>query len=267
MTEREIEAAELLSCLSQTIQTKHQSEKTFIGRIQEISVVNSAIKSIGDVIESGKNKSSVLKFSADAIHSSAKSIIDNTCRAAAAIPVIEGNAKKMDQFACRQLDKWEKANFHQYLSDESIKILKFCFQLLKSATAHIDNQISILKNATTTLIKKDFLFSQNLYKIVSSVKNEVIITLRKIVDTIGRVAGRALPGEAKSLVRNFILSLPGIWASVNKCIPANTLEEESLRVITLAEESNDMLKKAMLVFQQTVEAAEYMIGVVKWKKD
>ena len=51
--------------------------------------------------------------------------------------------------------------------------------------------------------------SDSMMAFVGAVKRQVVETLRRIVDLIGRYAAIYLPGDARQSVRGFILSLPG----------------------------------------------------------
>lgn len=56
----------------------------------------------------------------------------------------------------------------------------------------------------------------SLLALASSVKKEVVETLRKVVEVIGKYAGNALPLEARNAVRGFILDLPSRWVSFTR---------------------------------------------------
>ncbi|KAL0097640.1 transcription factor Opi1-domain-containing protein [Phycomyces blakesleeanus] len=119
---------------------------------------------------------------------------------------------------------------------------------------------------------------------LSSIKKDIVETLRKVVDVISRYAGTSLPQHAKVAVRGFILNLPGRWASLNDIhstatSPASSpmlgprthescdmnglprvgnkrQEETAIRLLTFGQESVDMLQSISSVFSETVERAE-----------
>lgn len=105
---------------------------------------------------------------------------------------------------------------------------------------------------------------------------EVVETLRKIVDIVGKYAGMGLSLESRMLIRNGILSLPNRWSKITESVSGNTSNPSSLAqeskpsesaekrearlVMALAEESNYMLKSTMSVVGKTVQAAERLFG-------
>jgi Transcription factor Opi1 len=48
----------------------------------------------------------------------------------------------------------------------------------------------------------------NLVGIVNAVKREIVETIRRVVDVVGRYAGYYLPSDSRQSVRSFILDLP-----------------------------------------------------------
>lgn len=101
-----------------------QSHSAFISRVSQHPVVNSTLRTINEVYSSSKNTSSVLKYSAETMESSFKSIIDNTK------PVLdrfEPRLGQLDNFACKQLDRLEKTYpsfFPSANSDENPEVMK-----------------------------------------------------------------------------------------------------------------------------------------------
>lgn len=51
---------------------------------------------------------------------------------------------------------------------------------------------------------------------LAAIKGDVVNTIKGVVDVVGKYAGAALPEQARSSVKAFILSLPARWATVNK---------------------------------------------------
>ncbi|KAI7862533.1 transcription factor Opi1-domain-containing protein [Spinellus fusiger] len=119
--------------------------------------------------------------------------------------------------------------------------------------------------------------------VLSTIKKDIVETLRKVVDVISRYAGSSLPQHAKVTVRGFILNLPGRWASLNDIHSTTTSpasspmlgprlngsdtphtapvetkrhEETAIRLLTFGQESVDMLQSITDVFSDTVERAE-----------
>ncbi|ORX85576.1 Opi1-domain-containing protein [Basidiobolus meristosporus CBS 931.73] len=162
-------------------------------------------------------------------------------------------------------------------SEESMKALKYCLQWLQFASHNIDTQIGLLREFLLRLSQPDSNSSAIAVAspTLASIKREVIETLRKVVDVVGRYAGACLPGEARNRVRNFILNLPGRWATINmysaspspasspllaptspNATPSQNMSESAHRILTLATESLLMLQSVAGIFKDSVERAE-----------
>jgi hypothetical protein len=50
--------------------------------------------------------------------------------------------------------------------------------------------------------------SDNIKILISSVKREIVETIRRVVDMLGKYSSQYLPMDAKQNVRSFILNLP-----------------------------------------------------------
>src|SRR3954451_4212099 len=106
---------------------------------------------------------------------------------------------------------------------------------------------------------------------LSSIKKEVIDTLRKVIEVVSKYAGACLPEQAKEKVRSFILNLPTRWASINYTEhssspspisspqlapanghPLNQTTDYARRLLSLATESLDMLSSVAGIFGETV---------------
>jgi hypothetical protein len=124
---------------------------------------------------------------------------------------------------------------------------------------------------------------------LAAIKREIVETLRKVVEVIGRYAGACLPREARSTVRSFILGLPGRWVSLysdlytvssvtstpcqsplltpttppSMMLPGSqtrmTPVDSANRVLALATESLLMLKSVAGVFGETKDRAETLV--------
>ncbi|KAI0225070.1 transcriptional regulator opi1 [Massospora cicadina] len=154
------------------------------------------------------------------------------------------------------------------VSEESMKSLRYCQQWLSYASAHIGRQIQLLTNyiasmsASSSTAVATFSPTSNF---LAAIKKEVVATLRKVVDVVGRYAGAGLPGEARLSVRNFILSLPGrqlhpcsspLLTPTSSSLNSPTVltpTEHANRVLTLASESMTMLQNVGDIFKDTVD--------------
>ncbi|KAK9764834.1 transcriptional regulator opi1 [Basidiobolus ranarum] len=166
-------------------------------------------------------------------------------------------------------------------SEESMKALKYCLQWLQFASHNIETQIGFLRQFLLNLSQP----ASNSTEItvvssttLESIKREVVETLRKVVEVVGRYAGSCLPGEARNRVRNFILNLPGRWATVNMhsattspnsspllapTSPAahtsQNMSASAHKILTLATESLLMLLSVTGIFKDSVERAELWV--------
>ncbi|KAM0755658.1 Opi1-domain-containing protein [Meredithblackwellia eburnea MCA 4105] len=104
------------------------------------------------------------------------------------------------------------------VSEESLKSLRYCLQWLLYATAHLDVQITTLRDFISSLrqhpheARSDALITSSAAHL-ARIKHDVVETIRKVVDVVSKYAGAALPEQAKRYVRQSILSLPMKWAT------------------------------------------------------
>lgn len=106
------------------------------------------------------------------------------------------------------------------VSEESLKSLRYCLQWLLYATAHLDHQITILRDFILSLHHHPRPGGPDASALVHAqaahlgqIKHDVVDTIRKVVDVVSKYAGAALPEQAKRYVRQSILGLPVKWAS------------------------------------------------------
>ncbi|KAK4055294.1 transcriptional regulator opi1 [Microbotryomycetes sp. JL201] len=108
------------------------------------------------------------------------------------------------------------------VSEESLKSLRYCLQWLMYATAHLDHQISTLREFIVSLQRhsregtngpSDALVTASASAHLAQIKHDVVETIRKVVDVVSKYAGAALPEQAKRYVRQSILGLPVKWAT------------------------------------------------------
>ncbi|KAI0465200.1 hypothetical protein LJB42_000425 [Komagataella kurtzmanii] len=107
---------------------------------------------------------------------------------------------------------------------------------------------------------------------LNQVKNDIVTTVKRIVNVVSKFSGSALPEPARSNVREVLLKLPDNWA--NSVLPlvegegagdspatANTTERSLLsdpngRVLVLAQESLDMVTKVIKFCSDTLDRAD-----------
>lgn len=102
------------------------------------------------------------------------------------------------------------------MSEESMKKLKYCLQWLQYATAHIEHQITELRDLIVKLNHGELELTSPAVQSLTAIKGDVVNTIRSVVDVVGKYTGGALPEPARTSVKAFILSLPARWATVNR---------------------------------------------------
>ncbi|KAF9346724.1 hypothetical protein BGX34_003690 [Mortierella sp. NVP85] len=175
-------------------------------------------------------------------------------------------------------------------SEESMKSLKYCLQWLEYAVQHIEHQIGLLRQFLASLVnpsQSTAMIPSNAASTLASIKNEVVETLRKVIDVVSRYAGACLPEQAKFRVREFILSMPARWQSINnESAPSTPLASPSLgpqsdrtpeqlaalgetssratKVLSFANESSDMLRSVAFIFKDSVDKAENWMDKLRY---
>ncbi|ORZ01840.1 transcription factor Opi1-domain-containing protein, partial [Lobosporangium transversale] len=174
-------------------------------------------------------------------------------------------------------------------SEESMKSLKYCLQWLQYAVHHIEHQIGLLRTFLVSLAspsKSTEIVPSTAASTLASIKKEVVDTLRKVISIVSRYAGACLPDPAKISVRQFILSMPVRWATLNnESVPStpigspslgpidrspdeiaalNETSERATRVLVFANESSDMLKSVAGIFKDSVDKAENWMDKLRY---
>ncbi|KAJ3253954.1 hypothetical protein HK103_007623 [Boothiomyces macroporosus] len=282
MEEQEQVAVEILEHLK----TKPQ----FFSRVHSYPIVNRTISNISSAYETTKNSNNIVKYSAENIENG----INIMTRPV--ISTLEPVLRPLNQFACNQLDKVESrfginlppiqtvlnenTPTHQpnriyqtvgavgasvgMLGDETIKALKYCLQYIEFALKSMVHSITVLKSYITDqtsngLSTNSQYAGENIVLFIANIKREIVETLRKAVDILGKYSSSYLPVDAKNSVKNFILSLP---ARLNKVKHTGEIDykKEAENVINLAQESTNMLSNVEHVIANTLEGAEYTLG-------
>lgn len=101
------------------------------------------------------------------------------------------------------------------ISEESMKCLKYCIHWLQYAIQHINLQMKLIRDY---LVKVASNPNDNDTTILDTIKNEMITTLKKVIDVITCYAGNALPYQAKATIRKSILTLPNRWVYTEQVI-------------------------------------------------
>jgi len=166
--------------------------------------------------------------------------------------------------------------------------------MVQYANAHLDQQILVLRDFITSLSENtptgssdNALIAASAAHTLTSIKRDVVETIRRVVDVVSKYAGAALPEHARRFVRQSILSLPVKWANsiatrptpvpaqqaylearamsesngisspvTPSTQPTSITKEAAERVLTFAVESLDMLRGLTQIFGDSVERAE-----------
>jgi len=99
------------------------------------------------------------------------------------------------------------------------------------------------------------------------IRRDVVDTVRKAVDLVGKAAATYLPetDDNRSTLRNFLLGVPSRLSEIisrKTMAPsrANSERAEVQQVLDIAQESRDMLSNVQTVFKQSVSQVEKLIG-------
>ena len=184
------------------------------------------------------------------------------------------------------------------MSEESLRSLKYCLGWLRWANEHIGKVILALKQvleqydhgsessasgvieengngwthqnekggvqANGQLVVRSDAERSALNAIIAELKNDVLKTLKEVVDIVSKYAGGALPENARILVRKHLTSLPQRFrlassATVNGTNgerPDREVTEGANRVMVLAKEGLDMMAQVSGVLDGTIVSAE-----------
>lgn len=186
------------------------------------------------------------------------------------------------------------------MSEESLRSLKYCLSWLRWANEHIGKVIDTLRSVleqysdpeenknrnenasitntegdvnmemAVTLREKEEARTKVLNAKIASLKNDVLKTLKEVVDVVSRYAGGALPENARVLVRKHLTSLPQRFklASTSSSGSASNgnassdpekgaeVKEGAHRVMVLAKEGLDMMAQVSGVLDGTIVSAE-----------
>ncbi|KAF5021609.1 hypothetical protein F66182_6356 [Fusarium sp. NRRL 66182] len=165
------------------------------------------------------------------------------------------------------------------MSEESLRSLKYCLQWLRWANEHIAGVITALKTTLEQYEKvpqdgsekpsqtgepEDPESRTRLAARISSLKGDVLKTLRDAIMTVSKYAGGALPENARILVRRHLTSLPQRFriATMSDRNPNGQQDSESAltegaqKVLVLAKEGLDMVVQVSGVVDGTIVSAE-----------
>ncbi|KAL4787817.1 transcription factor Opi1-domain-containing protein [Aspergillus varians] len=162
------------------------------------------------------------------------------------------------------------------MSEESLKSLQYCLTWLKWANGRLGKSIVALQE---TLKEWESLPQNNgdgpsingqassktlLSQRIQALKQDVLSTLKQVVDVVSKYAGGALPENARHLVRRHLTSLPHRFqiASTACSAPAESgassePSSSARRILVLAREGLDMMSQVNGVVSDTLVSAEH----------
>ncbi|KAF2800367.1 Opi1-domain-containing protein [Melanomma pulvis-pyrius CBS 109.77] len=171
------------------------------------------------------------------------------------------------------------------LSDASLRSLKICLGLLRSATKHIDSVMHALRLVleeyeaalrnrrqsngeaspdamdTGAMVALDPNSEDQVRRIADRMKtlsSDIWTTLQGVVQSVSRYTGGALPQNASQVVRTQLLSVPQRWQTAGRSAAAESGEEVrgASRMLAFAKEGLDMMGQITTVVDGTVQSAE-----------
>lgn len=177
------------------------------------------------------------------------------------------------------------------LSETSLRSLKICLGLLRSATTHIDSVMKALKlvlseyeaalktrrhdveSRSDSKIKLNGTMASmglvdtdqdaQVRRIADKIKtlsSEIWTTLQSVVQSVSRYTGGALPQNASQVVRTQLLSVPQRWQIAGRQTEGEGAQGEAVRganrMLAFAKEGLDMMGQITAVVDGTVQSAE-----------
>ncbi|KAE8374229.1 transcription factor Opi1-domain-containing protein [Aspergillus bertholletiae] len=154
------------------------------------------------------------------------------------------------------------------MSEESLRSLQYCLTWLRWANGRLGKAIVALQGALNEWdnAKKNNDTSQDtslLSQRIQAVREDVLSTLKQVVDVVSKYAGGSLPDNARNLVRRHLTSLPHRFqvASTSNPPPDSSAASSDAtigahRILVLAQEGLDMMAQVSGVVNDTLVSAE-----------
>jgi hypothetical protein len=182
------------------------------------------------------------------------------------------------------------------LSDASLRSLRICLGLLRSATKHIDTVMHALRlvleeyetalrnrrqsngeaspNTTDVSCRGIDPEKEDQVRIIAdrmkTLSSDIWTTLQTVVQSVSRYTGGALPQNASQVVRTQLLSVPQRWQSASRSAAAEERGEEvrgAHRMLAFAKEGLDMIGQITTVVDGTVRSAEGWLARIGRKQE
>jgi len=151
------------------------------------------------------------------------------------------------------------------MSEESLRSLQYCLTWLRWANGRLGKAILALQGAlkewdSGSCQSRNTLLSQR----IQAVREDVLSTLKQVVNVVSKYAGGALPENARNLVRRHLTSLPHRFQIASTSQPPPDSPESSSdatvgahRILVLAQEGLDMMAQVSGVVNDTLVSAEH----------
>ncbi|RAH41370.1 putative clock controled protein (Ccg-8) [Aspergillus brunneoviolaceus CBS 621.78] len=159
------------------------------------------------------------------------------------------------------------------MSEESLRSLQYCLTWLRWANGRLGKAILALQGALkewdnsgqSAQGEQDGSSQANLLsQRIQAVKEDVLSTLKRVVDIVSKYAGGALPENARNLVRRHLTSLPHRFQIASTSNPppdsaaaASDTTVSAHRILVLAQEGLDMMAQVSGVVNDTLVSAEH----------
>ncbi|KAA8647014.1 hypothetical protein EYZ11_000095 [Aspergillus tanneri] len=159
------------------------------------------------------------------------------------------------------------------MSEESLRSLQYCLTWLRWANGRLGKAIVALQgalkewdqrqqdeNGLAATNQDTSLLSQR----IQAVREDVLSTLKQVVNVVSKYAGGALPENARNLVRRHLTSLPHRFqvASTSHPPPDSSASSSDAtigahRILVLAQEGLDMMSQVSGVVNDTLVSADH----------
>ncbi|KAL4974346.1 transcription factor Opi1-domain-containing protein [Aspergillus desertorum] len=161
------------------------------------------------------------------------------------------------------------------MSEESLKSLQYCLTWLRWANGRLGKSIVALQESlreweslswkngdacADNQVSNQTMLSQR----IQALKQDVLATLKQVVDVVSKYAGGALPENARNLVRRHLTSLPQRFRIASTAVPvpdesgaSSEPRSSARRILVLAQEGLDMMSQVSGVVNETLVSAEH----------
>ncbi|KAJ5223405.1 hypothetical protein N7468_007947 [Penicillium chermesinum] len=156
------------------------------------------------------------------------------------------------------------------MSEESLRSLQYCLTWLRWANSRLGKSIVALQRAMTEWESQRKSQAEGgastslLTQRIQAVREDVLSTLKQVVDVVSKYAGGALPENARHLVRRHLTSLPHRFQMASTSQPPPDSPSASSdatlgahRILVLANEGLDILGQVSGVVNDTLVSAEH----------